>query len=57
LDNVGHTIDLLEICGFEVHDVEACREHYALTTRHWYRRVVARKEKATNFVGMEKFRL
>jgi len=57
LDNVGHTIDLLEICGFEVHDVEALREHYALTTRHWYRRLMARKEKATEFVGMEKFRL
>ncbi len=57
LDNVGHTIDLLEICGFEVHDVEAWREHYALTTRHWYRRLMARKEKATDFVGMEKFRL
>ncbi len=57
LDNVGHTIDLLEICGFEVHDVEAWREHYALTTRHWYRRLMARKEEATNFVGMEKFRM
>ena len=57
LDNVGHTIGLLEICGFEMHDVEAWREHYALTTRHWYRRLMARREEATNFVGMEKFRM
>ena len=33
LDNVGHTIDLLEMHGFEVHDVEAWRKHYGLTTK------------------------
>jgi cyclopropane fatty-acyl-phospholipid synthase-like methyltransferase len=54
---VGHTIDLLEICGFEVHDVKAWREHYGLTNRHWYRGLMARKEEASNFVGMERFRL
>jgi len=57
IDNVGHTIDLLEINGFEVHDVEALREHYALTTRHWYKRLMARKEEAINFIGREKFRM
>lgn len=57
LDNVGHTIDMLEINGFEVHDVEALREHYALTTRHWYRELMARKEEATTFVGTEKLRM
>lgn len=57
LDNVGHTLDLLETNGFEVHDVEAWREHYALTTRHWYRRLMARKEEAINLVGREKFRM
>jgi cyclopropane-fatty-acyl-phospholipid synthase len=57
LDNVGHTVDLLEINGFEVHDVEAWREHYALTTRHWYRRLMARKEDAIRFIGIEKFRM
>jgi len=57
LDNVGHTLDLLETNGFEVHDVEAWREHYALTTRHWYRRLMSRKEEAINLVGIEKFRM
>jgi cyclopropane-fatty-acyl-phospholipid synthase len=57
LDNVGHTVDLLEISGFEVHDVEAWREHYALTTRHWYRRLMARREDAIEFIGIEKFRM
>ncbi len=57
LDSVGHTVDLLGINRFEVHDVEAWREHYALTTRHWYRRLIERKEEAINFVGVEKFRV
>ncbi len=57
LDNVGHTIDLLEICGFEVHDVEAWREHYALTARHWYRGLMARQEEAARFVGLDKLRM
>ncbi|MEN8258063.1 MAG: cyclopropane-fatty-acyl-phospholipid synthase family protein [Thermodesulfobacteriota bacterium] len=57
LDSVGHTVDLLEINGFEVHDVEAWREHYGLTARHWYRRLMERKEEAVNFVGLEKFRM
>ncbi len=57
LDNVGHTIDLLEIQGFEVHDVEAWREHYGLTTRHWYRRLMANREEAIRLVGPEKFHL
>lgn len=57
LDNVGHTIDTMEIAGFEVRDVEAWREHYALTTRHWYRRLMARREDAIGLVGVEKFRM
>ena len=55
LDNVGHTIDTMEICGFEVHDVEALRESYALTTRHWYRGLMANREAAIQYVGKEKF--
>ncbi len=57
LDNLGHTIDLLEMRGFEVHDVEAWREHYGLTTKHWYRRLKANQEEAIRLVGPEKFRL
>jgi len=57
LDNIGHTIDQLEICRFEVHDVEAWREHYGLTTQHWYRQLMARKEEAISLVGIEKFRM
>ncbi|MFJ2772158.1 class I SAM-dependent methyltransferase [Streptomyces sp. NPDC087300] len=32
---VGTTVDLLERAGFEVRDLEAIREHYALTLRGW----------------------
>jgi len=55
LDNVGHTIDMMEICGFEVHDMEAMREHYAMTTKHWYRELIANREEAIKYVGLEKF--
>jgi len=57
LDNIGHTIDLLELSGFEVHDVEAWREHYALTCQHWYRELMRREEEAITLVGEEKFRM
>ncbi|WP_314613204.1 cyclopropane-fatty-acyl-phospholipid synthase family protein [Streptomyces stackebrandtii] len=32
---VGRTLSTLEDAGFEVRDVEALREHYALTLRRW----------------------
>jgi len=55
LDNVGHTIDTMELNGFEVHDVEAWREHYALTTQHWYRELMKRKDEASYFWWSERF--
>ncbi|HLC34745.1 MAG TPA: class I SAM-dependent methyltransferase [Anaerolineales bacterium] len=33
-----------EAAGFEVHDFENLREHYALTLRQWVRRLEARRE-------------
>lgn len=47
----------MEACEFEIHDVEAWREHYALTTRLWCRRLEARKEEAVNLVGEERYRM
>ena len=57
LDNIGHSVDMMEIAGFEVGDVEAWREHYGMTTRHWYRGLMAHKEEAIRCVGIEKFRM
>jgi cyclopropane-fatty-acyl-phospholipid synthase len=57
LTPVGMTTDVLEQTGFEVQDVESWREHYALTTRHWCRRLSANKERAIELVGPERYRL
>jgi cyclopropane-fatty-acyl-phospholipid synthase len=40
-----------EEAGFEVHDVESLREHYALTLRHWDRRLQDRLDEARSIVG------
>ncbi len=57
LDHIGHSVEVMEACGFEVHDVEGWREHYALTTRYWCQRLSARREEAIRLVGPEKYRL
>jgi cyclopropane-fatty-acyl-phospholipid synthase len=46
-----------ELAGFEVRDVENLREHYALTLRHWFRRLEAFHEQARAFVSEEIYRL
>ena len=51
------SITNLELNGFEVHDVEAWREHYARTTRHWHDRLSANRAAAEHEVGSEKTRL
>lgn len=40
-----------EETGFEVRDVESLREHYALTLRHWARRLDRHWEEAQKIVG------
>lgn len=57
LDDVGHTVAAMEIAGFEVHDVEGWREHYARTCKLWCERLTARKEEAIREVGEEKYRI
>lgn len=57
LDHIGHTLSKMEACGFEVHDVEAWREHYALTTKLWCRRLESKKEEAIALVGEERYRM
>ena len=57
LDHVGMSIANLERYGFEVHDVEAWREHYARTTRLWHDRLSANRAAAEREVGTVKTRL
>ena len=57
LTPVGTTTDQMENSGFEVHDVESWREHYAHTTRFWCQRLSANKEEAIRLVGKERYNL
>jgi cyclopropane-fatty-acyl-phospholipid synthase len=57
LDHIGHSLEVMEGCKFEVHDVEGWREHYAMTTRLWCQQLSARREAAIAMVGPEKYRL
>ena len=50
------SISNLERHGFEIHDVEAWREHYQRTTRLWWERLNARRSAADAEVGPEKTR-
>ena len=46
-----------ESTGFEIRDVENLREHYALTLRHWLRRLEANHAKALSFVDEMTYRV
>jgi cyclopropane-fatty-acyl-phospholipid synthase len=57
LDHIGMSVSNLERHGFEVHDVEAWREHYARTTRLWHDRLLANSAAAEREVGAVKTRM
>jgi cyclopropane-fatty-acyl-phospholipid synthase len=57
LDTIGMSLNGLESHGFEVHDVEALREHYQRTCRLWTERLYAQREAAAAEVGWQKTRL
>jgi len=56
MDNISHTLDVLEQARFEVLDVEALRAHYARTTRQWVDRLQANAERARALVGERVYR-
>lgn len=57
LDDIGHSIAAIERSGFEVHDVEGWRLHYARTCQLWCERLTANKDEAIRHVGEEKYRI
>jgi len=57
VDHIGWTQTNLEANGFEVHDVEGWREHYARTTRLWAENLMVARDQAIAEVGAQKYRL
>ena len=57
LDHVGMSVANLERHGFEVHDVEGWREHYARTARLWHDRLLVNRAAAEREVGAVKLRM
>lgn len=57
LETVSTVQKIMEETGFEVHDVEGLRQHYALTLREWVRRLDARHEEALNYVTEPVYRV
>ena len=54
---ISTSLRAAEESGFEVRDVESLREHYALTLRHWVRRLEAQHDQALRFVGEPTYRV
>src|SRR6266567_3679198 len=54
---IGSTLRAAEASGFEVRDVESLREHYALTLRHWVRRLEAHADEARNLTNDVTYRI
>jgi cyclopropane-fatty-acyl-phospholipid synthase len=52
----AEVIDSAERAGFDLRDVEALREHYTMTLRHWLRRLETNEEKAIDIVGEKRYR-
>ena len=57
LDTVSNIQRRMEQTGFEIHDVEALRPHYAMTLRHWVSRLETHREEALQYVGESAYRV
>lgn len=56
LVSLAMVIAAAETSGFDTRDVENLREHYALTLRHWIRRLEASADAITRLVGERTYR-
>lgn len=57
LTPISTSLRVAEKVGFEVRDVESLREHYAMTLRHWVRRLEANHERALEYVDEPTYRV
>lgn len=54
---ISTTVAVAEASGFELRDVENLREHYALTLRHWVRRLEEQHAQALQYVDEPTYRV
>jgi cyclopropane-fatty-acyl-phospholipid synthase len=52
----GRMVATAEEAGWETRDLENLREHYAITLRHWVRRLDAQHNAARELVGEQRYR-
>jgi cyclopropane-fatty-acyl-phospholipid synthase len=57
LDTVSNIQRGMEHAGFEIHDVEGLRPHYALTLRYWVQRLEAAHDEALQHVDETAYRV
>jgi cyclopropane-fatty-acyl-phospholipid synthase len=57
LTPISKTLQAAENAGFEVRDVENLREHYAITLRHWVKRLEAQHDQALSYVDEATYRV
>lgn len=57
LPQLAEVVATAESAGFETRDVESLREHYALTLRHWVRRLEHERAAAVESAGEEIYRI
>lgn len=57
IETVSTVQRIMEDAGFEIHDVEGLRRHYALTLREWVRRLEARHDDALKYVTEPAYRV
>ncbi|WP_344664352.1 cyclopropane-fatty-acyl-phospholipid synthase family protein [Catenulispora yoronensis] len=55
--DAGATAQAMQESGFELRDIEALREHYALTLRHWVANLQANWTEAVDLVGIGRARV
>lgn len=57
LETISHVQQIMEDSGFEIHDVESMRPHYALTLREWVTRLEQHHIEALKHVTEPVFRI
>jgi cyclopropane-fatty-acyl-phospholipid synthase len=57
LETISTVQNIMEDTGFEIHDVEGLRQHYALTLREWVKRLEIQHEEALAYVTEPVYRI